>query len=420
MSDLKQVSGQLESRDEAGEMVTAVDERVRRKQLEEDHQRARYVVGTDQGVAVSSRSRSVPMPNRYHYLPGIYGALVLFLLTVGAFILLAQLEFLLIILFMSVLVACSVAGPVGRLERLGLGRALSILLIFALVGAVLAGIGWYALPRLLGQAGAVAQDLPEQIAEAQQLRERLLAMQADYPILGELDDRLLSIAEGAGASLTRALLGLPTVIAKAFFAVTSILTLSFLLLMTWDQLRATLLSLIHPRHRATTAEVLEEMGSRLGAYLRAKVIIMVIVGAWVYGSLVLLGSPYAVLAAIFAGTMEALPRIGPWIGRAAIVLAAIPLGWKAVAIAVVAHVVIENIKGYGLSPLIEGSQVDIHPLTAFIAVIAGGLLLGWVGALVAVPTAAVIQVIVEDVLIPWRRRHLAAEADPDLSVDTLG
>lgn len=364
-------------------------------------------------------TRLVTPSNPFVYVPSIYGALLLFLVTVGAVYLLARLEFLIIILFMSVLVACSVAGPVGRLERWGLGRALAILVIFALIGAVLAAIGWYALPRLLGQAGAVAQDLPEQIVEAQRLRQRLLAMQADYPILAELDDRLLTIAEGAGASATRTLLGLPTVIAKTFFAVTSILTLSFLLLMTWEQLRTTLLSLVHPRHRRTTSEVLAEMGNRLGAYLRAKVIIMVIVGVWVYGTLALLGSPYAVLAAIFAGTMEALPRVGPWIGRAAIVLAAIPLGWKVVAIAVVSHVVIENIKGYGLSPLIEGSQVDIHPLTAFIAVIAGGILLGWVGALVAVPTAAVIQVIVEDVLIPWRRRHLApAEVLAEGSHDT--
>jgi predicted PurR-regulated permease PerM len=69
--------------------------------------------------------------------------------------------------------------------------------------------------------------------------------------------------------------------------------------------------------------------------------------------------------------------------------------------------------------MIEGSQVDIHPLTAFIAVIAGGLLLGWVGALIAVPAAAVVQVIVEDVLIPWRRRHLtAAEAAASQAPDS--
>jgi len=356
-------------------------------------------------------------PNRFAALPSIYGALVLTLLTLGGVYLLARLQFLLILLFLSVLVACGIAGPVRRLERMGLGRAPAILVVYLLIGGVLAAIGWYALPRLIGQAGAVAEDLPEQIVQAQQLRARLVAMQADYPILGDLDARLLAIAENAGASATNTLLALPGAVATSLFAITSILTLAFLLLLTWRQMRSMLLSLIQPRHRSSTEAVLAEIGERLGAYLRAKVII----GAWTYASLALLGSPYAVLAAIFAGTMEALPRIGPWIGRAAIVLAALPLGWRAVVIAVIAHVVIENIKGYGLSPLIEGSQVDIHPLTAFIAVIAGGLLLGWIGALIAVPAAAVIQVIVEDVLIPWRRRQLDPERGtdrPPLMTDT--
>lgn len=369
----------------------------------------------DPNVAVSD---SVPVAghSRMAYLPGIYGAFLLILLTLGGVYVLVRLQFLIILLFMSVLVACGIAGPVRRLERIGLSRAPAILVVYAVIGAVLAGIGWYALPRLVGQAAAVAQDLPEQVVQAQRLRNRLLDLQSDYPILGDLDARLLAFAESAGTSATATLLELPGAVATAFFAITSILTIAFLLLMTWRDLRATLLSLFHPTHRATTEAVLAEIGDRLGAYLRSKVIIMVIVGVWTYASLALLGSPYAVLAAIFAGTMEALPRIGPWFGRAAIVLAALPLGWRAVAIAVVAHVVIENIKGYGLSPLIEGSQVDIHPLTAIIAVIAGGLLLGWIGALVAVPAAAIIQVIVEDVLIPWRRRRLAA-AEPALNRD---
>ena len=361
------------------------------------------------GTPRDAVSRSNPMPGHhpFAYVPSIFGGLFLILLTIGGVYLLARLQFLIILLFLSVLVACGISDPVRWLERRGLGRALAILLVYALIGAVLAGIGWYALPRLVGQAGAVAEDLPAQFAEAQRFRQRLVEMQADYPILGDLDARLIEITEDAGASATEILLDLPAAVATAVFAVTSILTLAFLLLLTWREMRSTAMSLIEPRHRAQTEQVLAEIGERLGAYLRAKLIIMVIVGAWVYGSLALLGSPYAVLTAIFAGTMEVLPRIGPWIGRAAIVLAAAPLGWQAIAIAVLAHVVIENIKGYVLSPVIEGSQVDIHPLTAFIAVIAGGLLLGWIGALVAVPAAAVIQVIVEDVLIPWRRRRVA-------------
>lgn len=148
----------------------------------------------------------------------------------------------------------------------------------------------------------MAEDLPNQVVQAQQVRERLLAMRGDYPILGQLDTRLLTLAESVGASATRTLLGLPKTVAKAIFSVTSILTLAFLLLLTWRDLRATLFSLIHLRHRETTEAVLTEIGERLGAYLRAKVII----GAWVYVTLAVLGSPYAVLAAIFAGMMEVL------------------------------------------------------------------------------------------------------------------
>jgi len=345
--------------------------------------------------------------SRYAYLPSIYGALVLFLFTVGAFYLIAQLRFLVILIYLSILVACGIAGPVGWLERHGLNKALAILVIYALVGGVLVAIGWYAIPPLLGQAGSFAEELPDYVNRAQEEWERLGNMQQEYPFLGQFDDRLQDMLQQIGGSVTTVLLGLPTKIATAFFAVTTLLTFSFLMLMTWERIRALILSLIHPRHRTTTNEVLDEIGSRLGAYLRAKIIIMAIVGAWMYVTLAFLGSPYAMIAAIVAGLMEGLPRIGPWIGRVAIVIAALPLGWKAVVIAVVAHIIIDNIKGYGLSPLIEGNQVDIHPLTAFIAVIAGGILLGWVGAFIAVPTAAVIQVIVQQVLIPWRQNQIA-------------
>lgn len=138
-----------------------------------------------------------------------------------------------------------------------------------------------------------------------------------------------------------------------------------------------------------------------------------------YIALMLLGSPYALLAAIFIGIMEGLPRIGPWIGRIGMVLLLIPMGWKVIVIAVISHIVIDNIKGYLLSPLIEGNQVDIHPLTAFIAVIAGGILLGWVGAFVAVPTAAIIQVVFEQVVLPWRRGQVA-EAEAEYSAGRNG
>ena len=136
-------------------------------------------------------------------------------------------------------------------------------------------------------------------------------------------------------------------------------------------------------------------------------------------TLLLLSSPIALLVSILAGLFEVIPRIGPLIARAFIVIAVLPLGWRAVLIAFVSHMVIDNIKGSWLSPLIEGHQVEVHPLTAFVAVMVGALLMGWMGALIAVPTAAVVQVIVEEVVIPWRLRQLGdLEAVPELVEQT--
>lgn len=356
--------------------------------------------------------------DRFRYTPSIYAALALALLTIVVWNILAELEWLLILLYLAVLVACGIAGPVGWIERRGLNRALSILIVFSAAVAVVVGIAWYAIPPLVGQAGALIDDIPDYVSQGEQLRTRWLELEAEYPALEQLEDRLLALSGQLGSTATGVLLNLPATIAKAVFAITSIFTFAFLFLMAWERMKMSVLMLVHPRHRDKTDEVLDEIGLRLGAYLRAKIIVMTIVGTWVYVTLMLLDSPYALLAAMAAALMEAIPRIGPWIGRAAIVLAVLPLGVAAVVIAVISHVIVENIKGLWLSPLIEGHVVDIHPLTAFISVIAGGLLLGWVGALVAVPTAAAIQAVLELVVIPWRRKQLeTAEAEVTPTVD---
>jgi predicted PurR-regulated permease PerM len=362
-----------------------------------------------------------PVPPRRHFAdaPSIYAALLLFGLTVGGVYLLLRLELLLTILFLAALIASAIAGPVRRLEGARLPRGMAILVVYAVILAVIGALGWYVLPRLVGQAADAATDLPGRLRDIEQLRARVSDLAVEYPILADLESRLVGFAGEGGSALTGWLLGLPGAVAKGFFTLLSVFTIAFLLLTTKERLLDLILSLIQPDARETTRTVLAEMAERLGAYVRAKLIVVVIVGAAIWATLFFLGSDYAVLVAIFAGLFEILPRVGPWIGRAAIFLAALPLGWGAVVIAMVAHVVIENIKGQFLSPLIESDQVEIHPLTAFIAIIAGGILLGWLGALIAVPAAAVIQVLVEYVFIPWRRKQVALAA-PRPAIEGIG
>jgi predicted PurR-regulated permease PerM len=68
--------------------------------------------------------------------------------------------------------------------------------------------------------------------------------------------------------------------------------------------------------------------------------------------------------------------------------------------------VIENAKGYVISPFVEGDQLDIHPLLVFVAVLVGATLGGFAGAFIAVPAAAIVDILVQDVVVPWRRQQL--------------
>ncbi len=346
----------------------------------------------------------------------IYLALMLVVLSVVGLWLLVKLQSLLVLIFVALLIATSLAGPVRTMQGWGIPRAVSILLNFLVVAGLVVGIIWFTVPPLIGQVTEAVESIPDRIAQFERLQARFNELEADYPVLAELEERGVASAGGLVETVSQTIVSLPAMITLIIFIISSLLTLSFLMLMSWSTIKPAMFRLIAPAHRDVTEHVLTTAGERLGAYVRAKVIISTIVGAWMYVTLMLLGSPIALLVSILAGLFETIPRIGPLIARAFIVIAVLPLGWRAVVIAFISHMVIDNIKGSWLSPLIEGHQVEVHPLTAFIAVMIGALLMGWMGALIAVPTAAVVQVIVEEVVIPWRLRKLGVlEAVPHVA-----
>lgn len=346
----------------------------------------------------------------------LYLALMGVVLSTAVLWMLIQIRSVLVLFFVALLIATSLDSPVKRLERWGVPRAVAILSMFTTVAVIVVSAIWFTVPPLIGQLSEAVESLPDRVRQFEQVQERIDDYKTDYPMLQDIEDQAIRSLTGLGASLSRWVISLPAALTLAIFVVTSLMTLSFLMLMSWSSIKPAFFRLVHPAHRAVVERVITNCGIRLGAYVRAKMIICTVVGVWMYVVLVLLGSKIALLIAIVAAIFEIIPRIGPLIARMFIVLAVLPLGWKAVLIAFALHMVIDNIKGSWLSPLIEGHQVEVHPLTAFAAVMAGAMLMGWMGALVAVPTAAVIQVIVEEVLIPLRLRQLElVEEVPELA-----
>jgi predicted PurR-regulated permease PerM len=150
--------------------------------------------------------------------------------------------------------------------------------------------------------------------------------------------------------------------------------------------------------------LLAELSHNLGGYLRGVVINMVVIGLLSGAGVAVLGVPYPVLLGVIAGLTEVLPIVGPWISGSVAVLVALATHGLLKGVEVVAlFVVIQTIEGNTLVPYVMYRTTALNPLTVLLAVLAGGTLLGLVGAVLAVPVAVVLEVLVLRVLAPTAR-----------------
>lgn len=156
------------------------------------------------------------------------------------------------------------------------------------------------------------------------------------------------------------------------------------------------------------ADLLGDMGYRLSGYVRGVAINMVVVGALSGAVDWLLGIPYAVLLGIVAGMTEIIPYFGPWIsGGVAAIVALVAVSPIAALEVVVAYVLIQEVEGHVLIPFVMMRSVKLNPLTVVIAVLLGTELLGIIGGILAVPAAAVIEVVFMRAVVPAVRRRVA-------------
>jgi predicted PurR-regulated permease PerM len=137
---------------------------------------------------------------------------------------------------------------------------------------------------------------------------------------------------------------------------------------------------------------------------------MALVGVITYIPLVLIGVPFAIPLSVIVAFGELVPLVGSWLARIPLFAIAALDSPRTFVLTFVVSIVTQNLQGYVISPLVEGDQLDIHPLLVFVAVLAGVSLGGPVGAFVAVPAAAILDLVVREVVVPWRRTQLRSSA----------
>ena len=338
----------------------------------------------------------------------IYVGLLFAVLTAVAILVLYLLRHVLLILFISVLFAAALTGPSEWLHtRLRLPRGAAAVLIYIAVFAVLVGIGWLVIPPLLGQVAEFADRAPGYADRYEGIREAYGNLRRDFPALPPFDEQMSRLGSAILDRAGERAAALPSSLFALFLDLLSVFVISLLLVTSRLRIRAFVLSLVQPAHRDAVASILDRTWSRIGVYLRAKAIVMAIVGTLMYVSLLVIGVPFAVPLSIVVAFGELIPRAGPWLARIPLLAIAALDSPRSFVLTLIASVVIENLKGYVISPVVEGDQLDIHPLLVFVAVLVGASLGGAAGAFVAVPAAAIVDIMVREVVVPWRQAQLS-------------
>jgi predicted PurR-regulated permease PerM len=276
---------------------------------------------------------------------------------------------------------------------------------------------WLVLNPIISQINDLTIHLPEYLQNLQQraddLERQLRAQSALSDLIDTVSQSLANLAQQFIPRLIAVPLGLLTGVFSLFINAVILLTMTLFWFLATDELKPFIVGLFPPASQDHASRVFTEIGRAFGGYIRGTLIAMLLIGGLTGGGLALLGVPYAMLLGILAGFTELLPYLGPWIsGTVSVLVALITVDPGKALQVVLLFLLIQNIEGNVIEPLVMSRAVKINPLVVIVAVLIGLDLLGIVGAILAVPVAAAIQIIILRVLAPAIRRSSASSAPP--------
>ncbi len=316
---------------------------------------------------------------------------------------------------MALVIAAAIHAPVEILERRGVRRVFAVLLVYlaliVLVGVLLALL----VPPLLAQAREFAADLPVILGSLSGSINALLA-QLGLSTGGSLVDTILGSLGSLGGVLAR----IPGIIVGFLSALLLVTFLSALMILEQDRARKWTMRFVAPADRPTLDGLLRKAAERLGAYVRGQLLIMGVTGVGSYVGLTLIGVPFALPLAIFAFLTEAIPIAGPVISGIAMIVVAFTQSPAAGLLTVGLVLIIQQAESLVLVPVIQGRLISISPVVALLAVLAGSAIGDIPGAILAIPVVAIVMVVIDDVILPWRRHQIGDDPEPAVTPPAEG
>jgi predicted PurR-regulated permease PerM len=307
-------------------------------------------------------------------------------------------------LFAGIVIDTAIGPGVEWLRSRGVPRGVGVVIIYAGLLALLAVMVLAVVPLVAEQSANIGQTFGQLWLDAvRALRispSRLIRRLAwELPGSVPLTPDTAPVPEGAPAAETldavARLLAAVGLAANGVLVGIAVLLLAFYWTLDRERIVRGLL-LLFPQHQRDGARALwEEAEVKIGGYVRGVAILSLLVGGLALAAYLLLGVPYALLLGLAAGLFEAIPVVGPALGAGVAALVTVAYAPEKTIWVLAAFGVIQFLENAVLVPRVMGREVGVSPVVTLLALLAFGTLFGLAGAILAIPLAAVIQLLLD-------------------------
>jgi predicted PurR-regulated permease PerM len=349
-----------------------------------------------------------PPPQRVEIVVSV--RTLLLLLGFGVLVALAILSLgTLLSIFVAAVIALGLDPVVGALVRRGWKRGRAALVVFALLFAAVFALVVLAAGPVWDQIVEFVHKLPEywdELTSNETFQDLTSTADADQKIRSALKDLAAGLPDAASTLLGAA--------GGIFGSVLSLVTLTFLalfLLMERPTITDWLFGFTPPAADRRWRPVVEESISVVSASLLGNVAISVVAATVAGLSAWALGLPFPIVLALIAGLLDLIPQVGATVAAVILVAVALTVSTGAAVAMLVIQLVYQQLENYVVYPIVYRRAVELSPFTTIVAVLIASSILGIVGAILAVPFAAVIKTVVREAASP-RRERMAALREP--------
>lgn len=319
---------------------------------------------------------------------------------VVALFLLGTLRGILLVILASFVLAIGFQPAIAWFEQRGLKRGLGLTLVLMAFLVVFGGMLALAVPLIVSQAGEMLDELPA-LVERLQGGDGLVARLANLVDIDRITSEGTSDPEAAlqfvGSAAGFAFNFLTVLLVTPYFA------LSMPAMKRW------LVRLLRPRHREDFLHLVGESTDLMANFIVGNLVISVIAGLVTWVGLTVIGVPYALALAAWVAITDLIPVLGALLGALGVAAVAFTQSPETLIWAMLLLIVYQQVENFLIAPRVMNRAVDLSPATVIIALMVGGSLAGLVGALLALPLAALIKIVIQDYIVQERIDQVRTE-----------